>query len=81
MNMLGSNVTDRVIGFRAVVTGVVEYLTGCNPALVPPPMKEDGTLPEAQWFVVQRLAIVTAAPTIILDNGKTPGFDKAPPKR
>jgi hypothetical protein len=81
MNMLGSTVTDRVTGFRGVVTGIVEYLTGCNQALVVVPMKEDGSLPESQWFDVQRLAVVPAVPAIVLDNGKTPGFDKAPPKR
>lgn len=77
--MLGSTVRDRITGFTGVVTGHVEYLTGCNQALVVPPMR-DGKLPESQWFDVQRLED-TGAECIVLDNGATPGCDKAAPKR
>jgi hypothetical protein len=77
--MLGLTVRNRITGFTGVVTGHVEYLTGCNQALVVPPV-QDGKLPESQWFDVQRLES-TGAERIVLDNGATPGCDKAAPKR
>lgn len=77
--MLGLTVKDRITGFTGIVTGYVEYLTGCNQALVVPPMK-DGKLPASEWFDVQRLED-TGASRMVLDNGATPGCDKAAPKR
>ncbi|MBP2232489.1 hypothetical protein J2847_005818 [Azospirillum agricola] len=79
--MLGNTVTDKVTGFKGVVTGVVQYLTGCNQALVVPPMSADGKLPDSQWFDVQRLDISADIPAIVLDNAATPGCDRAPPRR
>lgn len=77
--MLGMTVRDRITGFTGVVTGYCQYLTGCNQALVVPPLK-DGALQESQWLDVQRLED-TGAERIVLDNGATPGCDKAAPKR
>ena len=78
-NILGTTVRDRITGFTGIVTGYVEYLTGCNQALVVPPM-QDGKLPSSEWFDVQRLEDTGAEP-IVLDNSVSPGFDLAPPKR
>lgn len=77
--MLGLTVKDRITGFTGVVTGYVEYLTGCNQCLLVPPMHE-GKRMEAEWFDVQRLED-TGAERIVLDNGTTPGCDRAAPKR
>lgn len=77
--MLGSTARDRITGFTGVVMGVCDYLSGCSQALLVPPM-QDGKLPESQWFDVQRLED-TGAERIVLDNGATPGCDKAAPKR
>lgn len=79
--MLGHTVTDRITGFRGIVTGVVEYISGCNQALVGPPVDKDGKIPDSQWFDVQRLEIDRSVSRIVLDNGNTPGFDRAPPRR
>ncbi|MBU8543995.1 MULTISPECIES: hypothetical protein [Roseomonadaceae] len=79
--MNGFTVRDRITGFSGVVTGVVEYLTGCNQALVVPMMQPDGKLPESQWFDLQRLDVVPDVARIVLSNGATPGCDRAPPKR
>jgi len=76
----GLTVKDRITGFSGVVTGIVEYLTGCNQALVVPPMDKNGKIPESIWFDVQRLEVLDK-PQIILENGTTPGCDKAPPRR
>jgi hypothetical protein len=77
--MLGLTCKDRITGFTGVVMGHCFYLSGCSQALLVPPMHE-GKLQESQWFDVQRLED-TGAPAIVLENGDTPGFDKAAPKR
>lgn len=76
---LGFTVTDRITGFKGVAVGHVEYLTGCNQALVVPPVDSDGKLREGQWFDVQRLQASGDAP-VTLDNGATPGHDAPPPR-
>lgn len=77
---LGFTYKDRITGFIGVAVGVVEYISGCNQALLAPTCGTDGALRESQWFDWQRLQ-QTAGGRITLDNGATPGFDKAAPKR
>lgn len=77
---LGITVKDRINGFTGVVTGFVQYLTGCNQALVAPPLGPDGAMRDSQWFDVQRLERVGDG-LITLDNGATPGADRPAPKR
>lgn len=77
--ILGCPVVDRITGFKGVVTGHVEYLTGCNQSLVVPRAAEDGSLREGQWFDDQRLQLCDGE-RIQLDNGSTPGHDAAPPR-
>lgn len=78
---LGTTVVDKITGFRGVVTGRVEYISGCNQLLVTPKSDKDGALNEAQWFDEQRCATDNAVQIIKLENEKSPGFDKAAPKR
>jgi hypothetical protein len=73
-NMLGFMGSDKVTGFRGRVTAVVEYLSGCTQVLLSPPVKDDGTEREGKFFDVQRVAIDSTIPAIVLDNSKTPGF-------
>lgn len=83
---LGITVQDQITGFRGVVIGHVQYLTGCNQALVQPglaDLSEQGHVtkrPDSEWFDVQRLQRVGNT-KITLDNGSTPGADRAAPKR
>lgn len=77
---LGITVKDKVTGFSGTVTGFVQYLSGCNQVLVVPKVGKDGSFKEAQWFDVQRIERVGKT-KVALDNGKTPGFDHAAPKR
>ena len=77
---LGIKVTDKVTGFTGVVTGFVEYLSGCNQALVQPTVDKEGKLMESHWFDVQRLEQV-GQNIVTLDNGPTPGADREAPKR
>lgn len=78
---LGAKYTDRITGFTGICTGYVQYLTGCNQALLAPATKDDGSLPDSNWFDEQRLTLVENFTPIVLDNGSNPGSDKAAPKR
>jgi hypothetical protein len=79
-NILGTTQCDKITGFSGVVTAFAEYISGCNQALLVPKIGEKGEYKEPQWFDVQRLERV-GTDQVILDNGKTPGFDRAAPKR
>lgn len=78
-NILGCPVVDRVTGFKGIVVGFVEYLTGCNQALVVPPVDEKGLMREGQWIDAQRLQL-SEGEVVKLDNSKSPGFDIPPPR-
>lgn len=79
---LGHKYRDKITGFTGVALGYVEYLTGCNQVLVAPRVAEDGALRESQWFDAQRLERFDfSSPRIELDNGATPGCDRAAPRR
>lgn len=78
---LGQTVTDRITGFKGVVTGIVHYISGCHQALVTPRVKDDGSAGDPHWYDLQRLEIDGTAAIVTLDNGPTPGFDRAAPKR
>lgn len=71
---------DKITGFTGTVTGFVTYISGCNQALVVPPVDKDGKHVDAQWFDEQRLDITDANP-IVLDNSLTPGPDMPAPTR
>jgi hypothetical protein len=77
---LGTTVSDVISGFKGVVTGVVNYLSGCSQAFVVPRVGDDGRFVDGQWFDLQRL-VVEPVPKVELNNGATPGFDAAPPRR
>lgn len=76
--ILGKPYRDRITGFSGVAIGFVTYISGCNQALLSPKVGDDGALREAVWFDVQRMEPIDG-PTIVLDNGATPGADKAAP--
>lgn len=78
---LGTTYTDRITGFTGVVTGLCQYISGCNQALLTPKINADGSSKEAHWYDEQRLTPVDGVEPIVLDNGANPGFDKAAPKR
>ena len=51
---LGVKAKDNVTGFSGIVTGRVEYLTGCRQYLITPKAGKD-KLNEAYWFDEDRL--------------------------
>lgn len=80
--VLGRKYRDKISGFTGVATGYVNYITGCNQALLGPKAKDDGTLPQSHWFDEQRLEDVTEpGGQVVLDNGDAPGFDLPAPIR
>ena len=74
---LGHRAKDRITGFVGVVVGIVDYISGCNQALLVPPVDPDGKLRTGEWFDVQRLELLQDE-KIVLDNGDTPGADANP---
>jgi hypothetical protein len=76
----GSTYRDEITGFEGLCTGRCQYISGCDQALLQPPVK-DGKFEDARWFDVQRLVAVDGGRKIQLDNGKTPGADRPAPVR
>lgn len=79
-SILGTTQRDKVTGFQGVAIAFCEYISGCNQVLLAPKADEKGDFKESHWFDMQRLEQV-GTEAIVLDNGKTPGFDKQAPKR
>lgn len=77
---LGMTAKDKITGFQGVVVGYCLYLSGCNQALLCPPVNDKGEHRESHWYDVQRLEQV-GSEIIALENGASPGFDKEAPKR
>lgn len=73
--VLGCRAKDRISGFTGRVTGIANYLTGCNQVLiVPEKLKDDGSIVDAHWYDIQRCERI-GADVLVLDNGATPGAD------
>jgi len=80
--ILGRKYIDKITGFKGVATGQVRYITGCNQVLLAPRAGDDGDLKSAQWFDEQRVGLDPDDESVIeLDNGSTPGPDRAAPIR
>lgn len=77
---LGKKYKDKITGFEGIATGFVQYISGCNQALLAPKVGDDGGLRDSQWFDVQRLAEQDSE-IVILDNQASPGCDRQAPKR
>jgi hypothetical protein len=79
MIQLGARVKDQITGFTGVVTGRVEYITGCHQVLVQPPCKPDGDYVENRWLDEDRVQSFPGVPLTL--NVKDPGPDKPAPRR
>jgi hypothetical protein len=75
----GQKVKDLVTGFEGIVTGRVEYLTGCNQVLVTPRVKDGGDAIEARWFDEDRVEVTEAQPIRLPHTAN--GADKPAPVR
>lgn len=52
---LGIEVRYAVTGFRGVVTGRAEYISGCRQYAITPKAKDDGSFVAGEWLDEQRL--------------------------
>lgn len=77
---LGQTVRDSISGFEGIVTGRVEYITGCNQVLVGPKTK-DGALIRSEWFDEDRVEVILGVPTFKLPRATAPGSDRKAPVR
>lgn len=47
---LGKEAKDKITGFKGVITGHAEYLTGCDQYLLQPNCDDVKKYPESNWF-------------------------------
>jgi len=47
---LGIEAQDRMAGFKGIIFGRTDYLTGCNTYGLRPSVDKEGKLQEAEWF-------------------------------
>ena len=73
MITLGQKVKDLVSGFTGVAYGRSTFLNGCNRIGVQPQIREDGTLPQDQWFDEPQLVVVDEKPVLPPGNRKKGG--------
>lgn len=79
---MGWKVQDVITGFTGIVTGLCDYITGCNQALVTPGPNEEGQSKniDAKWIDTPRLKRIGDS-VLTLDPHNTPGPDLQPPVR
>lgn len=78
---LGKKASDKITGFKGVIVGFCQYLTGCSQFLVQPLCTSPDNLPEARWFDEGRLEISNEEQIKMEDvAAEDPGCDFAPPK-
>ena len=81
----GQTVVDAITGYRGIVTGHVEYLTGCNQSLVVPPVNEKGEKSAGEWLDDDRLRVDMSVQVVKLVKSaaapvtRSTGPDTAPP--
>lgn len=66
--LLGRRATDKVTGFKGVVSSLTFDLYGCIQALVTPSMDKDGKIQDSNWFDVNRLSVDDPSPVMALPN-------------
>lgn len=71
----GQTVKEQITGFKGVITGRCEYITGCAQCLVQPPVRKDGTRIEAVWFDEPRLIVIDKKKISIKQSSEKPGSD------
>lgn len=64
---------DDITGFRGKATALAMHVTGCDRVCLEPPVKEDGTLPEACWFDDHRLLTMGGKPIVVKEEAKPGG--------
>ena len=68
MELLGMKATDKVTGFKGVVTSVSFDLFGCIQAVLTPEAGEQGRQEDSRWYDVTRLRVTGKKPVMDLPN-------------
>lgn len=76
---LGKPCEDRITGFKGIITGYVNYLTGCDQYLIIPKAKKGGSYPDGVWLDTNRIDVETDAKPVGLNDDKPKGPDAPPP--
>jgi hypothetical protein len=75
----GKEAIDLITGFRGIVIGFVQYVTGCDQYLITPRCESDNKKPEPEWFDVNRIEF--CSPVLVsVDTREHNGPDIAAPK-
>jgi hypothetical protein len=75
---LGIKAKDKITGFEGIITGRVEYLTGCHQYLLNAPSKDSDV--KTAWFDDGRLDATSRKPIALVANAPN-GPDKPAPAR
>jgi len=62
---LGDRVKDKVSGATGVVTGITEWITGCDTLTIAPSVKEDGKVPDGVYIDINRAEVIERNAVII----------------
>lgn len=76
---LGLEAKDKITGFKGIITGHADYLTGCDQYLLQPKSKADGDFNEGRWFDEGRIEIIKEAMTKKDVKAKENGCDYSAP--
>lgn len=71
-DLLGLPATDKVTGFKGVITSLGFDLYGCVTVVIDPGVKEDNSKENGRWFDVTRLKIKSLEPVM-----ERPDFETA----
>ena len=77
----GTQVQDRVSGFKGTVTGRCQYISGCSQYLITAKAKADGSLAGPEWFDENRIETIKGKRIVLVNQPQTPGCDKLAPVR
>lgn len=79
----GKEAKDQITGFKGVVTGRADYITGCNQYLLVPTVDNDGKKVDAHWLDENRLELVPDGREVNLDvsDTKDPGACEPAPNK
>ena len=90
LDLLGTQMKDRVTGYKGMVDSVCFDAYGCVQATLRPRVDKDGKIPDGTWFDVKRLEpagkrlmdvppFVTTPPGREAGPASKPAFDSRPP--
>ncbi len=82
---LGIEAKDKVTGFKGIIMGYAQYLTGCDQYVIQPLCDEKklGDYPDSSWFDEGRIETLKKKRTVTAKKvaGKKKGCDYSAPKK